>query len=55
MKNPKKLGAWSTDSKCHVAYMDEGDFYGNEKTIVMDKDEYGKLLNLLMLMEMLLY
>lgn len=39
MKNPKKLGAWSTDSKCHVAYMDEGDFYGNEKTIVMDKDD----------------
>ncbi|MBN2236849.1 MAG: NADP-dependent isocitrate dehydrogenase [Bacteroidales bacterium] len=34
-KNPKKLGAWKSDSKTHVAHMDSGDFYGNEKTIVM--------------------
>ncbi|MCF8381646.1 MAG: NADP-dependent isocitrate dehydrogenase [Bacteroidales bacterium] len=34
-KNPKKLGPWSPDSKTHVAYMREGDFFGNEKTIVM--------------------
>lgn len=31
MKNPKKLGAWSSDSTTHVAHMSEGDFYGNEK------------------------
>ncbi len=37
-KNPKKLGAWSSDSKTHVANMDNGDFYGNEKTIVMSKE-----------------
>lgn len=34
-KNPKKLGPWSSDSKTHVAHMSEGDFYGNEKTVVM--------------------
>lgn len=37
MRNPKRLGAWSTDSKTHVAWMEEGDFYGNEKSVVMDK------------------
>ena len=37
MRNPKKLGAWSADSKTHVAWMEEGDFYGNEKSVVMDK------------------
>ena len=42
MKNPKKLGAWSADSKCHVAHMEEGDFFGNEKTVVMDKAESVK-------------
>lgn len=42
MKNPKKLGAWSSDSTTHVAHMSEGDFYGNEKTIVMDKDDTVK-------------
>ncbi len=31
-KHPKKLGAWSADSKSHVAWMKEGDFYGNEKS-----------------------
>ncbi len=34
-KNPKKLGPWSSDSKTHVATMDNGDFYGNEKTVVL--------------------
>lgn len=42
MKNPKRLGAWSSDSTTHVAHMSEGDFYGNEKTIVMDKDDTVK-------------
>ena len=35
MRNPKKLGAWSADSKSHVAWMEEGDFFGNEKSINM--------------------
>ena len=28
--NPHKMGAWSADSKTHVAYMSHGDFYGSE-------------------------
>jgi isocitrate dehydrogenase len=28
--NPHKMGAWSKDSKSHVAYMSGGDFYGSE-------------------------
>src|SRR6202171_359200 len=27
--NPHKMGAWSPDSKTHVAYMSGGDFYGS--------------------------
>src|SRR5258708_31093236 len=29
-KNPHKMGAWSSDSKSHVAHMSGGDFYGSE-------------------------
>lgn len=35
-KNPHRLGAWSSDIKARVADMAEGDFYGNEKSVVMD-------------------
>ncbi len=35
-KNPHKLGAWTPDSKAEVAHMSGGDFYGNEKSIVVD-------------------
>jgi isocitrate dehydrogenase len=28
--NPHKMGAWSKDSKSHVAYMPAGDYYGSE-------------------------
>ena len=28
--NPHKMGAWSTNSKSHVAYMSGGDYYGSE-------------------------
>src|SRR6201988_3968265 len=28
--HPHKMGAWSPDSKSHVAYMSGGDFYGSE-------------------------
>ena len=34
-KNPHKLGAWTADSKAEVAFMSSGDFYGNEKSVVM--------------------
>jgi len=32
-KHPHKLGAWSPDSKSHVAHMTEGDFYGSENSM----------------------
>ncbi|HAP67733.1 MAG TPA: NADP-dependent isocitrate dehydrogenase [Nitrospinae bacterium] len=31
-KNPHKMSPWSKDSKTHVAYMKNGDFYGTEKS-----------------------
>lgn len=35
-KHPHKLGAWTPDSKAEVSHMNSGDFYGNEKSIVME-------------------
>ncbi|NJC87853.1 MAG: NADP-dependent isocitrate dehydrogenase [Desulfuromonas sp.] len=37
-KNPKTvpLSPWEPGSKAHVAHMTGGDFYGNEKSVVMD-------------------
>jgi len=34
-KNPHKMGAWSADSKSHVAHMTAGDFYGSEKSALI--------------------
>ena len=40
-KNPHSMGAWSTDSKSHVASMTSGDFYGSEKsTTVSNATEF---------------
>jgi isocitrate dehydrogenase len=36
-KHPHSMGAWSADSKSHVATMTEGDFYGSEKSVVVEK------------------
>ena len=33
--NPHKMGAWSKDSRSHVAHMASGDFFGNEKSVTM--------------------
>jgi isocitrate dehydrogenase len=33
--NPHKMGAWSKDSRTHVSHMSTGDFYGNEKSVVV--------------------
>jgi isocitrate dehydrogenase len=33
--NPHKMGAWSADSKSHVAYMPSGDYYGSEISTVV--------------------
>ncbi len=36
-KHPHSMGAWSADSKSHVAHMSTGDFYGNEQSAVITK------------------
>ncbi|WP_419211777.1 NADP-dependent isocitrate dehydrogenase [Maribacter sp. X9] len=35
-QNPHSMGAWSADSKTHVATMAEGDFQANEKSLTLD-------------------
>ncbi len=35
-KNPHSMGAWSADSKTHVATMQHGDFKANEKSITLE-------------------
>jgi isocitrate dehydrogenase len=37
-KNPHSMGAWSQDSKTHVANMNGGDFRSNEKSVTIAKD-----------------
>lgn len=36
-KNPHQMGAWSPQSKTHVATMSEGDFLHNEKSVTISK------------------
>jgi isocitrate dehydrogenase len=36
-KNPHSMGAWSKDSKTHVATMREGDFAHNEKSVTVSR------------------
>jgi len=40
-KHPKLMGLplkdWAKDCKCHVSYMDHGDFYENEKSVTVEK------------------
>jgi isocitrate dehydrogenase len=36
-KNPHKLGKWNPESKAHVAHMTEGDFYGSENSLTLEK------------------
>jgi len=42
-KNPHKLGAWSRDSKTHVAHMKGGDFYASEKSAVVTNNTSVKI------------
>lgn len=35
--NPHAMGAWSSDSKTHVASMEQGDFYGSEQSITVSE------------------
>jgi isocitrate dehydrogenase len=36
-KNPHRVGAWSPDSRSHVAHMTGGDFYETEASVVVEK------------------
>ncbi|MEM6749649.1 MAG: NADP-dependent isocitrate dehydrogenase [Planctomycetota bacterium] len=36
--NPHSMGAWSSDSKSHVAHMSEGDFFGSEQSYTCAAD-----------------
>jgi isocitrate dehydrogenase len=40
--NPHKMGKWSKDSKTNVAHMKGGDFYSNEKSVVISGQAAGK-------------
>jgi isocitrate dehydrogenase len=46
-KYPKSMGMplreWSSDSKSHVSHMTEGDFYGNEKAVICERDDSLKV------------
>ncbi|WP_182870140.1 NADP-dependent isocitrate dehydrogenase [Stieleria mannarensis] len=35
--HPHSMGEWTVDSPSHVAHMTEGDFYGSEKSAVIEK------------------
>ncbi len=35
--HPHSMGAWSSDSLTNVAHMSEGDFYGSEQSVVVEK------------------
>jgi len=37
------LKPWSKDSKCHVSYMNHGDFYENERSVTVEKDTTLKI------------
>ena len=38
-KHPHSMGAWSADSKTHVAHMSVGDFYASEVSTTMAQDD----------------
>ncbi|MBF6608627.1 MAG: NADP-dependent isocitrate dehydrogenase [Flavobacterium sp.] len=42
-KNPHSMGAWSSDSKTHVASMSQGDFYGSEKSVTVNEADTFKI------------
>ncbi|MBR9861664.1 NADP-dependent isocitrate dehydrogenase [bacterium] len=42
-KNPHSMGAWSSDSKSHVATMDRGDFRHNEQSVTLQSPTTAKI------------
>ncbi|WP_370978515.1 NADP-dependent isocitrate dehydrogenase [Agaribacterium sp. ZY112] len=41
--NPHSMGAWSSDSKSHVASMSAGDFYGSEQSLTMAEADVASI------------
>ncbi|GLQ29534.1 NADP-dependent isocitrate dehydrogenase [Litoribrevibacter albus] len=41
--HPHSMGAWSSDSKSHVAHMDADDFYGSEQSVIMPAEDDVKI------------
>ncbi len=37
--HPHSMGAWSSDSKSHVAHMDSDDFYGSEQSVILSSED----------------
>ena len=37
-KNPHSMGEWTSESKSHVAHMEDGDFYGSEKSVIVEEE-----------------
>ncbi|WP_439152657.1 NADP-dependent isocitrate dehydrogenase [Winogradskyella sp.] len=44
-KNPHSMGAWSSDSKTHVATMSHGDFAHNEKSVTVSEATSVKIVH----------
>jgi isocitrate dehydrogenase len=42
-KNPHSMGAWSRDSKSHVANMESGDFFGSEQSTTLGAATTAKI------------
>lgn len=42
-KHPHSMGEWSSDSKSHVASMNDGDFYSSEQSVVMKNADNVKI------------
>lgn len=42
--HPHQMGEWSNDSKTHVSSMQEGDFYGTEKSLTIDNEKTVKII-----------
>ncbi len=42
-KNPHSMGAWSPNSKSHVATMSSGDFFNNEKSVTIENSTTLKI------------
>jgi isocitrate dehydrogenase len=41
--NPHSMGAWSADSKSHIATMENGDFYGSEQSVTLASADSVKI------------